>query len=100
MDFLFGLDKPAAADKDTAFLTTVHDNVELEIIRDILAEEGIPCRSRDRGTGGVMKVIAGFSMYGSDIYVPVAALERAQALLEAFRNAEVLENDTDEVEKE
>lgn len=100
MDFLFGLDKPAAADKNTALLTTVHDNVELEIIRDILAEEGIPCQSRERGSGSAVKIITGYSMYGSDVYVPVAALERAQELLEAFRNAEFVEDDTQEVEEE
>ena len=99
MDFLFGLDKPATPDKDTAFWTTVHDNVELEIIRDILAEEGIPCRSCERGSGSAVKILTGYSMYGSDIYVPVAALEQAQELLEAFRNAEIVEPDTDEVEE-
>ena len=92
MDFLFGLDKPAKGDKETAFLTTVHDNVELEIIRDILAEEGIPCRSCERGSGSAVKIITGYSMYGSDVYVPVSALERAQELLEAFRNAEIVED--------
>ena len=100
MDFLFGLDKHATPDKDTAFLTTVHDNVELEIIRDILAEEGIPCRSCERGSGSAVKIITGYSMYGSDIYVPVAALEQAQALLDAFRNAEIVEDGDESVEEE
>ena len=99
MDFLFGLDKPGKTDKDTAFLTTVHDSVELEIIRDILAEEGIPCRSTERGSGSAVKIITGYSMYGSDVYVPVAALEKAQELLEAFRNAEIVEDGEESVEE-
>ena len=91
MDFLFGLDKPVTPDEDTALLTTVHDGVELEIIRDILTSEGIPCRTLERGSGSSVKILAGFSMYGSDVYVPKAALEQAQELLEAYRNAEIVE---------
>lgn len=97
MDFLFGLDKPATPDENTALLTTVHDNVELEIIRDILAGEGIPCRSMERGSGSTVKILAGYSMYGSDIYVPAAALEQARELLDAYRNAEIVDETGDEV---
>ena len=99
MDFLFGLDRPAAPDENTALLTTVHDNVELEIIRDILTSEGIPCRSLERGSGSSVKILAGYSMYGSDIYVPATALEKARELLEAYRNAEIVEEADGEVDE-
>ena len=42
MDRFFGLDKVAYHDRGLAFLTTVHDNVELAIIRSILEGENIP----------------------------------------------------------
>ena len=93
MDHLFGLDKPASHDEYTAHLTTVHDNVELSIVRSILDGENIPYRVRERGSGGVVRVIAGYSMYGTDIFVPTEVLESATALLDAFRNGEVVEED-------
>ena len=93
MDSLFGFDKPASHDEYTAVLTTVHDPVELSILRSILDGESIPYRVRERGSGGIVKVIAGYSMFGTDILVPAEALESAQELLEAYRNAEVVEDE-------
>ena len=90
---LFGLDKPAACDEFTAHLTTVHDNAELCIIRSILEGENIPYRIRERGSGGMVKVIAGYSMYGSDFFVPKELLSSAQELLDAFRNGEIVEEE-------
>ena len=93
MDHLFGLDKPASHDEHTAYLTTTHDNVELSILRSILEAEEIPYRVRERGSGGVVKVVAGYSMYGSDIFVPTALLEKATELLDAYRNGEPVDED-------
>ena len=92
MKDIFGLDKPAACDEFTAHLTTVHDNAELCVVRSILEGEQIPYRVRERGSGGMVKVIAGYSMYGTDIFVPKDMLDAAAALLDAFRNGEVVEN--------
>ncbi len=94
MDHLFGLDRPASHDEYTAHLTTVHDNVELSIVRSILDGENIPYRVRERGSGGVVRVIAGYSMYGTDIFVPADMLESATELLDAFRNGDVVEEET------
>ena len=98
MDHLFGLDKPASHDEYTAHLTTAHDNVELSILRSILEAEEIPYRVRERGSGGVVKVIAGYSMYGSDIFVPVALLEKANELLDAYRNGDPVEDCAEDTE--
>ena len=96
MKDIFGLDKPAACDEFTAHLTTVHDNAELCVVRSILEGEKIPYRVRERGSGGMVKVIAGYSMYGTDIFVPKEMLPAAEELLEAFRNGVVVEDgDTD-----
>ena len=100
MDSLFGLDRPASYDEYTAHLTTVHDPVELGIVRSILDAEKIPYRVRERGSGGIVKVIAGYSMYGTDIFVPAEVLPAAQELLDAYRNGVIVEEDgedTDEV---
>ncbi len=88
---IFGLDKPAACDEYTAHLTTVHDNAELAIVRSILEGENIPYRVRERGSGGVVKVIAGYSMYGTDIFVAKDMEETAREVLDAFRNGEVVD---------
>ena len=90
MKDIFGLDKPAACDEFTAHLTTVHDNAELCVVRSILEGEGIPYRVRERGSGGMVKVIAGYSMYGTDIFVPKDRLTAAVEVLDAFRNGEVI----------
>jgi len=93
MDRFFGLDRPAPNDEYTAYLTTAHDNVELAILRSILEGEEIPYSVRERGSGAVVKVIAGYSMYGSDIFVPTALLEKATEVLDAYRNGEVIEEE-------
>ena len=101
MKDIFGLDKPAACDEFTAHLITVHDNAELCVVRSILEGEKIPYRVRERGSGGMVKVIAGYSMYGTDIFVPKEMLPAAEELLEAFRNGVVVEDgdtDTSEVD--
>ncbi len=90
---IFGLDKHAACDEHTAHLTTVHDNGELSVVRSILEGENIPYRVRERGSGGMVKVIAGYSMYGTDVFVPKEMAEIARELLDAFRNGEVIEED-------
>lgn len=100
MDHLFGLDKPASHDEYTAHLTTVHDNVELSIVRSILEGENIPYRVRERGSGGVVRVIAGYSMYGTDIFVPAEVLESATELLDAYRNGEVIEGNGDGMQED
>jgi hypothetical protein len=92
MDLFFGLDKPATLIEGVAVLTTVYGNAELCIIRSILESEGIPYRVRDRGAGGVVRLVTGDSAFGSDILVPEEKLEEATQLLEAFQSAELVED--------
>lgn len=96
MDKFFGLDKPAKVDKDVSLLTTTHDDVEKNIICGILEEEKIPFLAKDRGAGEAVRVVVGYSMYGCDIYVPTAFLEKATALLDDYRHGEPL-FDEDEI---
>ena len=95
MDFFFGLDKPTMPIEGVAILTTVFGNVELSIIRSILEGEGIPFRVRDRGAGGIVRVVAGDSPFGCDILVPEEKLAEATELLDAYRNAELIEESDD-----
>ncbi len=87
---LFGLDK-AHAKKDMELLTTAHDDIELAIVCDILEGEEIPFLTQDRGSGSSVRIITGFSIYGTDVLVHRDDFARAQEILEAYRNAEPVE---------
>ena len=92
VDRFFGLDTPKQ-EKGTELLTTAHDDVELAIICSILEDEGIPYLKSDRGSGSSVRIITGYSMYGTDILVPTAEAERAREILDAYRNGEPVEEE-------
>jgi len=81
-DKLFGLDKPQKpADPTSALLTTAYGNEELAAIEALLRSAKIPYRLCDRGAGGVVRVISGYTMYGTDVFVREEDLETAKELL-------------------
>lgn len=87
MDHLFGLDTAPHADADSELLLTVHDNIQLAMVRGLLEAEGIPYLVRERGSGSAVKIISGFSLYGSDVFVEKSCIERARDLIEAYLSA-------------
>lgn len=90
---LFGLGKAKNKENDgMELLVTTHDNIELSILQSILDGEEIPYMVHDRGSGGSVRIIAGYSMFGTDIYVPAEVLEQARELLDAYRNGEDVED--------
>lgn len=93
MDRFFGLDKASKADEGVVLLTTVHDEVEKNLLCGILEEEEIPFLVKDRGSGEAVRILTGFSMFGCDIYVPEELFEKASELLDAYRNGEVLDEE-------
>lgn len=98
-DLVFGLNEPHVG-KDEKLLTTAHDDVELTILCDILTGEKIPFFTRDRGSGSSVRVIMGYSMYGTDIIVPAAEWEHAQEVLNAYRNGEPVGETDDGAEED
>ncbi len=94
MDRFFGLDTPHH-EEGAELLTTTHDDVELSILCSILEEEKIPYLKRDRGSGGSVRIITGYSMFGTDLLVPTSEIDRARELLEAFRNGEPVEDESE-----
>lgn len=90
MDRLFGLDNPRQRE-GMELLTTARDDVELTVLKSILDGEEIPYLAEDRGCGGLVRVITGNSIYGTDVLVPSAYLEQAKEILDAYRNAEPVE---------
>ena len=99
MDRLFGLDSPHS-EEGMELLTTARDDVELSVLKSILEGEEIPYLAKDRGSGGLVRIITGNSMYGADILVPTAFLDQAKEILDAYRNAEPVEDWEDDGEDE
>lgn len=90
---LFGLDKASRQPEGLLLLTTVYDNVSLAVIRGILEGADIPYLIKERGSGSSVKIIAGYSMFGTDIFVRRDQLETAAALI-APADGEVPEDGT------
>ena len=99
MDKFFGLDTPRQ-EEGMVLLTTAHDDVELSLVKSILEGEEIPYLAEDRGGGGVMRIVMGNSMYGTDVLVPAEFIEQAREILDAYRNAEPMEDWIDDEESE
>ncbi|MDO4273140.1 MAG: DUF2007 domain-containing protein [Eubacteriales bacterium] len=71
-------------DKDKnepVLLITVDSNYQLGLVRSILEENKIPCLAQDRASGGYMRVYAGGSIFGTDIYVAPENEDKARELL-------------------
>ena len=94
-DSFFGLDEVSPHDDGVELLTTVRDHVELMVLKSVLEGEKIPYLVKDRGSGGAVRIIAGYTVNvaASDIFVPKAAAERAREVLEAYRSAEPIEEE-------
>lgn len=85
-DPIFGLERNhrIPPDENVALLTTVHDVVMLGMVRGLLEDADIPYLVKERATGSAMRIMTGFSLFGSDIFVPETALETARALISGF----------------
>lgn len=78
---LFGLGKVSRHPEGLMLLTTVYDNINLSIIRGILDDAKIPFLIKERGSGSSVKIIAGYSMFGTDLFVRPGDLEAASELI-------------------
>lgn len=80
-DLLFGLDRVSHHDDELALLTTVYDNTLLSVFESILRDAEIPYLIKERGSGSAVKIITGFSMFGTDLFVRKEHLELATELI-------------------
>lgn len=81
MDSLFGLERVSAHDDTLELLTTIYDRAQRMIVESILQDANIPYLAKERGSGSMVKVIAGYSMFGTDIFVRREQLELATELI-------------------
>ena len=93
----FGLNKPTQRHDDLELLTTAYDNEQLAVLRSILESGNIPYMTKERGSGSSVKIIMGFSHFGTDIFVKRDRLEDARALLDAtFADEQDIEQSEDQ----
>ena len=97
MDSFFGLDRVSPHDENLELLTTVYDAPSQAIVEGILRDAEIPYLAKSRGSGTAVKVITGFSMFGTDIFV---LREHLEAALELITPPEEIEEITESEEEE
>ena len=95
MDRFFGLDSAAKVDKELALLMTAYSSEELAVVLSILDDAQIPYLTKERGAGGAAKVIMGFNMYGTDVYVLEQQLKEAKAIFDSAQFVEEEEETND-----
>ena len=65
-------------------LRSIANEIELSMIKAILDENNIPYLIKDHGPGGHMRLIGGVSLFGTDIMVAEADVDRANSLMESI----------------
>lgn len=80
---MFGFEKDhrIAYGEEVVRLTTVYDVAMLGMVRGLLEDANIPYLIHERATGSAMRIMTGFSVYGTDIFVPGEAEETARDLI-------------------
>ncbi|MBZ2174471.1 DUF2007 domain-containing protein [Schnuerera sp. xch1] len=63
-------------------LKTTNDSHELSLIRNLLDQNNIPYILKDRGSGGYMRIMSGFSIYGTDILVEKSTFKKAKSIID------------------
>ncbi|MCX7708842.1 MAG: DUF2007 domain-containing protein [Clostridia bacterium] len=64
-----------------AFLTSVSDNINADMIEAKLNDNGIPVLKKYKESGGYLNIYMGATSYGVELYVPSRLLEKAKELL-------------------
>jgi hypothetical protein len=74
----------AAHISEPCLLISEEANFKTSLIENMLAEEKIPYISRDLGIGGYFKVLGGYSVFGTSIYVNKQDYPRAKELVDVY----------------
>lgn len=69
------------------YLTTFDENYEIDMLREMLENNGIDLLAKHRETGDYLMITAGMSMFGADLYVEDQDFERAKEILDAYFEA-------------
>lgn len=82
MAFFTRRETPRPPMENLELLRTAADEVELSMIRGLLDENGIVYITRERDGAGYLRVMAGYTMFGVDVYVDRNDLARAREMLD------------------
>ena len=82
MAFFTRRETPRPPMENLELLRTAADEIELSMIRGILDENGIAYVTRERDGASYLRVMAGYTMFGVDVYVDRNDLARAGNLLD------------------
>ena len=74
----------AVAPAESCFLMTVSDQLQAQLLEGLLSQADIPFFTKDKVSGDFMKVLSGYSLYGTDIYIDKRDYEKAKELVDAF----------------
>lgn len=96
MDRIFGLDSVSYHDEGLEHIATVYDPTSLLVMESVLKDAEIPYLLKDRGAGGMVKVIAGYSVMGTDVFVRAEHAKIALELLNAPLNQDATEEENDD----
>jgi hypothetical protein len=88
MDSFFGLDKSSPPMSDLKLLVNVNDRIYQSIVESVLKDNDIPFFSKERGSGSAVKIITGFSLFGTDIFVLKRDFDRAKELMEILSSGD------------
>lgn len=81
---------PDGTPEQGAFLThRMEWNYEVELLRQMLRDYGVPVLAERGNYGSLGKVVMGFSGEGVDLYVPASLLEDARNLLKPVDDTEL-----------
>ncbi|TFZ40257.1 DUF2007 domain-containing protein [Soehngenia longivitae] len=75
-------------DVNLKLLIKTSDRTMLSLIESTLKENNIPYITKDKGTGGYLKIIAGASIYDTEIYVSDNDLAKAREVVDLLTQSD------------
>ena len=85
-------------DDEAAYLTSVSNRIEAEMIEALLNSHGIPVLKKSREAGGYLDIYMGATIFGLDLYVPSKLLKKAKEIIAS--NPENVEEDVQDYSEE
>jgi len=85
-------------DDEAAYLTSVSNRIEAEMIEALLNSHGIPVLKKSREAGGYLDIYMGATIFGVDLYVPSKLLKKAKEIIAS--NPENVEEDVQDYSEE
>ena len=72
-------------DDSEAYLTSVSNSIEAEMLEALLTSSGVPVMKKFKGAGEYLNIYMGMTNLGVDLYVPSKLLAQARDILEKNR---------------